>query len=48
MNNVIPLKKPKVSEVHIQIEHMILEDGSFWYRMYNPLGKWWTEWIRSE
>ena len=49
MDNVVPfVKKPIISEIHMQIEHITLDDGSFWYRMYNPIGKWWTEWIRSE
>lgn len=49
MGEVISFKKKlKISELMVQIEHMTLEDGSFWYRIYNPLGEYWTDWIKSE
>jgi len=49
MNNVIPLvKKPKVSNVYIQMQVDALEDGSLWYRWLDPKTGEYVEWRRWE
>lgn len=48
MNNVIPLKKPKVSKVDIQMQIEVLKNGSLWYRWLDPKTSEYVEWRKWE
>ncbi len=41
-------KKKKISEMYVEFQWEILEDGSIWYRVKEISRKEWGEWIKLE